>query len=182
MKHASEGSAAPTRSTGAVFRKFKRRTPGPFRCYAYRRGSRTRSRPFPGQPSLEHFAQTGLRHKNNEHLSLGDLGLDTFNFNGHKTTFDALCAGLPVLTKLGDNFVARVSSSLLTSIGMKELITYDENQYEETALRIASNHDEIFKLKSKLEKLKNKSSLFNSNLYTQDLEIIYMNLVKNNQN
>ena len=55
--------------------------------------------------------------------SLGDLGLDTFNFNGHKTTFDALCAGLPTLTKLGENFVARVSSSLLTSLGMPELIT-----------------------------------------------------------
>ncbi|WP_269611121.1 tetratricopeptide repeat protein [Prochlorococcus marinus] len=110
--------------------------------------------------------------------SLGDLGLDTFNFNGHKTTCDALYAGLPTLTKLGENFVARVSSSLLTSIGMPELITYDENQYEETALRLASSHNEIFKLKYKLEKLKNKSSLFNSKLYTKDLEKIYLNLVE----
>ena len=37
--------------------------------------------------------------------SLGDLGLDTFNFNGHKTTLDALYAGLPILTKSGKNFV-----------------------------------------------------------------------------
>ena len=111
--------------------------------------------------------------------TLGDLALDTFNYNGHKTTLDALCAGLPILTKSGENFVARVSSSLLTSIGMPELITYDENQYEETALRLASNHNELFQLRSKLEKLKNKSSLFNSKLYTQDLENIYLNLVKN---
>ncbi|WP_413683841.1 tetratricopeptide repeat protein [Prochlorococcus sp. MIT 1011] len=111
--------------------------------------------------------------------SLGDLGLDTFNFNGHKTTCDALCAGLPVLTKLGENFVARVSSSLLTSIGMPELITYNENQYEETALRLASSENELLKLKSKLKKLKNESSLFNSKLYTKDLEKIYLNLVKN---
>ncbi len=110
-------------------------------------------------------------------LSLGDLGLDTFNFNGHKTTCDSLYAGLPTLTKLGENFAARVSSSLLTSMGMKELITYNENQYEETALRIASSHNELFKLKSKLEKLKDKSLLFNSKLYTQDLENIYLNLV-----
>ena len=111
--------------------------------------------------------------------SLGDLGLDTFNFNGHKTTCDALCAGLPILTKSGENFASRVSSSLLTSIGMPELITSDENQYEETALRLASNQNELFKLKSKLKKLKNKSSLFNSKLYAQDLENIYLNLVQN---
>ena len=111
--------------------------------------------------------------------SLGDLGLDTFNFNGHKTTCDALCAGLPVLTKSGENFVARVSSSLLTSIGMPELITYNENQYEETALRLASSEIELLKLKSKLNKIKNQSSLFNSKSYTKDLEKIYINLVKN---
>ena len=112
-------------------------------------------------------------------LSLGDLGLDTFNFNGHKTTCDALQAGLPVLTKLGKNFSARVSSSLLTSIGIKELITYNESQYEETALRLASNRNEFVKLKSKLEKQTNKSSLFNSKVYTHDLENIYLNLIKN---
>nr|WP_269625518.1 tetratricopeptide repeat protein [Prochlorococcus marinus] len=111
-------------------------------------------------------------------LSLGDLGLDTFNFNGHKTTSDALCAGLPTLTKSGEHFAARVSSSLLTSIGLPELITYDENHYEETALRLASNHNELFKLKSKLQRLKNKSSLFNAKLYTKDLENIYLNLLQ----
>ena len=110
--------------------------------------------------------------------SLGDLGLDTFNFNGHKTTCDGLYAGLPILTKSGESFAARVSSSLLTSLGMPELITYDENQYEETALRLANNHNELFKLKSKLKELRKKTSLFNSKLYTQDLENIYINLAK----
>ncbi|WP_269606557.1 tetratricopeptide repeat protein [Prochlorococcus marinus] len=119
--------------------------------------------------------------KFNLHLarhSLGDLGLDTFNFNGHKTTFDALSAGLPVLTKIGENFTARVSSSLLNSIGLPELITYNENEYEETALRLANNSDELFKLKSKLSKLMKEPTHFSSKLYTQDLESIYTNLVK----
>jgi len=124
------------------------------------------------------FANRVPFHTHLARQSLGDLALDTFNFNGHKTTFDALCAGLPVLTKAGENFVARVSSSLLNSIGLQELITYNENQYEETALRLANNHNELIKLKSKLETQKKKSSLFSSKLYTQDLESIYMSLVK----
>ena len=124
------------------------------------------------------FADKVSFHLHLARQSLGDLGLDTFNYNGHKTTLDALSAGLPILTKLGNNFAARVSSSLLTSIGIPELITYDENQYEATALRLASSHKELSKLKSKLKKLKNKSSLFNSKLYTKDLENIYLNLVQ----
>ncbi len=109
--------------------------------------------------------------------SLGDLGLDTFNYNGHATTTDALWSGLPILTKMGESFTARVSSTLLTSIGIPELITYDENEYENTALRLASNEDELFELKSRIAKLRDKSPLFNSKLYTQDLENIYLELM-----
>ena len=116
----------------------------------------------------------------NKHLarhSLGDLALDTFNDNGGTTTSDALWAGLPVLTKIGQSFIARVTASLLTSIGLPELITYSESEYEEKALYIASNPEESLRLKSKLNKLKETSTLFNSELFTQDLENIYQDLV-----
>ena len=115
-----------------------------------------------------------------QHLArhvLGDLGLDTFNYNGHTTTSDALWAGLPVLTKIGSNFAARVSASLLTSAGMTELITYNEKEYEEKALYIARNQNELIKLKSKLAKSKKTSTLFNSKLYTKDLENKFKKLV-----
>ena len=117
----------------------------------------------------------------NKHLarhSLGDLALDTFNYNGGSTTSCALWGGLPVLTKIGQSFIARVSASLLTSIGLPELITYSESEYEEKALYIASNPEEILRLKSKLNKQKETSPLYNSELFTQDLENIYLNLIQ----
>tara|TARA_Y100001968_G_scaffold211172_1_gene194326 strand:- start:425 stop:2569 length:2145 start_codon:yes stop_codon:yes gene_type:complete len=110
--------------------------------------------------------------------SLGDLALDTFNSNGATTTSDALWAGLPVLTKIGQSFCARTSASLLSSIGLPELITYSESEYEEKALYIASNPEEAHRLKSKLKKLKETSPLYNSELFTQDLENIYLDLVE----
>ena len=110
--------------------------------------------------------------------SLGDLALDTFNCNGGTTTSDALWAGLPVLTKIGQSFAARASASLLISIGLPELITYSESEYEEKALYIARNPEEALRLKSKLNKLKETSPLYNSELFTQDLENIYLNLVQ----
>ncbi len=111
--------------------------------------------------------------------SIGDLALDTFNYNGGTTTSHALWAGLPVLTKKGQSFSARISASILNTIGLPELVTCSESEYEEKALYIARNHEEILRLKSKLNKLKVSSKFFNSELFTQDLENIYLNLVKN---
>ena len=98
--------------------------------------------------------------------------------NGGTTTSDALWAGLPVLTKIGKSFAARISASMLTSLGLTELITYSEAEYEEKALYIASNPEEVLRLKSKLNKLKETSPLYNSELFTQDLENIFLNLVQ----
>ncbi len=109
--------------------------------------------------------------------SLGDLGIDTFNVNGHTTTSDALWAGLPVLTKIGEGFPARVSASLLTSIGLPELITYTEKEYEEKALHIASNPNELIRLKTKLARLRETSPLYNSELFTTDLETKFTELI-----
>ena len=111
--------------------------------------------------------------------SFGDLALDTFNCNGHTTTSDALWAGLPVLTKIGESFAARVSASLLTFTGLSELITYNEKEYEEKALNIANNPIEIKRLKSNLANSRETSSLYNSELFTRDLESKLKELVRN---
>ncbi len=117
----------------------------------------------------------------NKHLarhSLGDLALDTFNCNGHTTTSDALWAGLPVITKVGASFAARVSASLLTAIGLPELITYSEKEYENKALYLARNPDQLLKLKSKLANSRKTSSLYDSKLFTKNLEDKFRRLVK----
>ncbi len=111
------------------------------------------------------------RHK------LGDLALDTFNYNGHTTTSDALWAGLPVLTKAGESFAARVSASQLTTIGLSELITNSEKEYEQTALRLAKNSNELSRIKSKLLKGREHSPLFNSSSFTRNLENEFKKLI-----
>ena len=116
-----------------------------------------------------------------QHLSrytLGDLGLDTFNFNGHTTTSDALWAGLPVLTKIGESFAARVSSSILSALGVPELITYSDEEYETKALRLANEPDELMRLKIKIENSRHTSPLFDSELFTRDLETKFNQLLK----
>ncbi len=112
--------------------------------------------------------------------SLGDLGLDTFNFNGCTTSSFGLWAGMPILTKMGKSFPARMNASLLINLGLPELITYSEKEYEEVAIRIANNPNELFDLKCKIKDLRDSSLLFNSKEFTKDLENVYKELINNN--
>ncbi|MDC1087326.1 tetratricopeptide repeat protein [Alphaproteobacteria bacterium] len=108
-----------------------------------------------------------------EHLArhkLADLFLDTFNVNAHTTASDALWSGLPVVTKLGKGFAARVAGSLLNAVGMPELITENEKDYETLIFDIASNPRKILKLKEKLISNRLSQPLFNSEKYTKYLE------------
>ena len=85
------------------------------------------------------------RVENSEHLArhrLADLFLDTFNYNAHTTASDALWAGLPVVTKLGKGFAARVAGSLLSAVGLPELITHDEEAYEAINIEISNQPKE----------------------------------------
>jgi protein O-GlcNAc transferase len=53
-----------------------------------------------------------------EHLArhrAADLFLDTLPYKAHTTASDALWAGLPVLTRMGQTFASRVAASLLTA-------------------------------------------------------------------
>ncbi|MEI8103260.1 MAG: tetratricopeptide repeat protein, partial [Chlorobium sp.] len=62
---------------------------------------------------------------------LADLFLDTFPFNGGTTANDALFMGLPLLTLSGRTFASRMAGSLLTNLGLPELIATDLKEYEE---------------------------------------------------
>ena len=101
------------------------------------------------------------RVSNEDHLSrikCADLFLDTFNYNAHTTASDALWSGVPVITKQGKSFSARVCSSLLTSLSLEELIVKDNVEYEEKAFSIATNSTYLKDLKYRLKQSRTKSS------------------------
>ena len=116
------------------------------------------------------------RAEMNEHLArqkLADLFVDTFAFNAHTTATESLWAGLPVITKSGQSFAARVAGSLLTAIGLPELITKTEEEYEALALDLAKHPKRLSKIKAKLNKNRLTKPLFNTEQYTKYLETGY---------
>jgi predicted O-linked N-acetylglucosamine transferase (SPINDLY family) len=111
-----------------------------------------------------------------EHLARhahADLFLDTLPCNAHTTASDALWAGLPVLTCSGDTFAGRVAGSLLTAIGMPELIAGSLAEYEQTALALARDPQRLIALRQKLEKNHDTGSLFDLPKCTANLEAAY---------
>ena len=111
-----------------------------------------------------------------EHLArhqLADLFLDTFHYNAHSTASDALWAGLPVVTLMGQGFPARVAASLLNAIGLPELITQSAEDYERLALELARDPEKLSALKTKLARLKSTAPLFDTERFTRNLEDAY---------
>ena len=109
---------------------------------------------------------------------LADLFLDTFDYNSHSTAVDCLWSGLPLITKIGKGFQARIASSLLISIGLKELITNNEKEYKETILKFARNPKSLVMLKQKLANNLAIKPLFKSEDYTKNFEKALKDLLK----
>jgi protein O-GlcNAc transferase len=111
-----------------------------------------------------------------EHLSRlvhAQLALDTRIVNGHTTTSDALWAGVPVIALQGSHFASRVSSSLLNSIGLSELITHHLEEYEKLAIRLAGTPLELKAIRNKLFQNRFTDPLFDTPRFTKNLEKAY---------
>ena len=99
-----------------------------------------------------------------------DLYLDTFNYNAGATASNALWAGLPVLTKQGKSYTARMASSLLIALGLPELITTSEIEYQKLALKLAQNPEQLAFLAQKLIINRASKPLFKTALFTKKIE------------
>jgi protein O-GlcNAc transferase len=120
------------------------------------------------------------RDEHFERLRAPDLMLDSFNYNGHTTTADALWSGLPVLTKMGNQFAARVSASLLRGLGLDELIVSNQIDYINKAITLANNPEYLIQIRQVLNSPQRNKNLFNTKDYTLRLEEAYENVISSN--
>ncbi len=110
-----------------------------------------------------------------------DLFIDTLPFNAHTTASDALWAGLPVLTCTGEAFASRVAASLLNAIGLPELITGTQEQYEALAVELATDADKLKAIRQKLQENRLSQPLFDTRRFTRNIENAYTQMVERYQ-
>ena len=116
-------------------------------------------------PTEDHLA----RHR------LADLFLDTLPYNAVTTAYDALWAGLPVLTCAGATFAGRQAGTMLHAVGLPELVATSLPDYEQRAVHLAQQPDVLARLREKLAQ--SASSLFDITRAARDLEAAYVSLL-----
>ena len=107
-----------------------------------------------------------------------DLFLDTLPYSAHTTASDALWQGLPVLTQIGNSFASRVSASLLRAISLDSLIAKTDDDFEKKAIEFAKSPHLLKRIRSDLKEGITNSPLYNSKLFTTNLEKSYKEVLK----
>jgi len=120
----------------------------------------------PARAPQEHLAR----------LALADLALDTFPFGAHTTAGDALWAGLPVLTLMGETFQSRVTASMLHAIGLNDLVTHSLDDYRARAIELGNNPQLRSSVRARLAANRLSSPLFDTKAFAGDLEALLRGL------
>ena len=111
-----------------------------------------------------------------DHLRLYDrldVALDPFPYNGTTTSCEALWMGVPLVTLAGRHHVARVGASLLTQVGLPELIATDEAGYIDRALALAAAPDRLASLRHGMRDRLERSPLGDHRGFARSVEEAY---------
>ncbi len=105
-----------------------------------------------------------------------DIALDPFPYGGGTTTVEALWMGVPVVSLRGDRFSGRVSESMLTTVGLPDLVAADAATYIATAGALAADLAALAELRSRLRTMVVGSPLCDADRFTRNLEIAFRSM------
>lgn len=129
--------------------------------------------------SPEQIKFMGYSASTYDHLDLYnsvDIGLDTFPYNGTTTTCEAMWMGVPVIVLSGLIHMSRVGVSLLSNIGLADLIGNSADDYVYKAVELAANLEKLKKIRLELRNMMCRSPLMNGALFTHSLETAYQRM------
>jgi predicted O-linked N-acetylglucosamine transferase (SPINDLY family) len=107
-----------------------------------------------------------------------DLSLDPFPYSGHTTTFDALWMGVPVITCAGGTGVGRAGVSILSNLGLGELIARTHEEYVAIAVRLANDRAWLAELRAGLRQRMEASPLMDGKAYAAEVEAAFREMWK----
>jgi predicted O-linked N-acetylglucosamine transferase (SPINDLY family) len=102
-----------------------------------------------------------------------DIGLDTFPFNGGTTTCEALWMGVPVVTLAGDRSVSRLGASILSVVGLPQLIAQTAEDYVTIATKLAQEVPALQTLRAGMRKQMTFSALMDGPRFARQVEALY---------
>jgi predicted O-linked N-acetylglucosamine transferase (SPINDLY family) len=117
---------------------------------------------------------TELIHRAN--LAIADVVLDTFPYNGATTTMETLWSGVPIVTRVGEQFAARNSYSMLMNAQVEAGIAWSDREYIDWGIRLGSDRQLHQRTYSQLQQAKHTAPLWNTRQFARDLEQAYLGM------
>jgi predicted O-linked N-acetylglucosamine transferase (SPINDLY family) len=102
-----------------------------------------------------------------------DIGLDTFPYNGTTTSCEALWMGVPVITLAGNTHASRVGVSILSNVGLPELVARTPDEYVTLAVDLARNVNRMQSFREHMRDMMVHSPLCDARGFTEQLEMCY---------
>jgi predicted O-linked N-acetylglucosamine transferase (SPINDLY family) len=99
-----------------------------------------------------------------------DVALDAYPYHGTTTTCEALWMGVPVVTLAGQTHVSRVGVSLLSNVGLPDLVANDAEQYVQIASTLAGDASKLAMLRSTLRQRMGESPLMDARGFVKEFE------------
>jgi predicted O-linked N-acetylglucosamine transferase (SPINDLY family) len=127
----------------------------------------TRLRYIPNAPTSE-------EHRAN--LLIADIVLDTYPYNGATTTLETLWMGIPLVTRVGEQFAARNSYTMMMNVGVTEGIAWSDEEYVEWGVRLGKDEKLRQEIVWKLRKSRQTSSLWNGKKFAREMENAYQQM------
>jgi predicted O-linked N-acetylglucosamine transferase (SPINDLY family) len=113
---------------------------------------------------------TGIYRAN---LRIADVVLDTYPFTGGMTTLDVLWMGIPLVTKVGQQWSSRNSYTLMVNAGISEGIAWSDEEYIDWGIKLGKDEQLRRKVIAKLDESRKTSPIWNARQFTKNVESAY---------
>lgn len=112
-------------------------------------------------------------------LGIADIVLDTFPYNGATTTLETLWMGIPLVTRVGDQFASRNSYTMMVNAGISEGIAWTDEEYVEWGVRLGQDSTLRQQISWRLKVSRQTAPLWNSKQFAREMENAYEQMWQN---
>jgi predicted O-linked N-acetylglucosamine transferase (SPINDLY family) len=106
-------------------------------------------------------------------LAIADVILDTYPYNGATTTLEALWMERPLVTRVGEQFAARNSYTMLKNVGVEAGIAWTDAEYVEWGVRLGTDAALRQQISWQLRQAKRTAPLWNAAQFARNMETAY---------
>ena len=122
---------------------------------------------------LRFLPLAGAEAEHRANLGIADVVLDTYPYNGATTTMETLWMGVPIVTRVGEQFAARNSYTMMMNAGISEGIAWTEEEYVEWGIRLGKDPVLRQQISWKLRQSRQTAPLWNGKQFTREMEKAY---------